>query len=482
MPKIYTKTGDTGETGLFGVAQRVSKDHRRVQAYGAVDELSAFVGSAVQTINDPHVRKMLVSIQHDLFSAGADLATPHESQLRGKLPVIDGDHCLKLEGWIDQLDACLPPLREFVLPGGTETGARLHLCRVVCRRAERLVVTLAAETQVEPAVLIYLNRLSDLFFVLSRYLNQSQGTPDVAWDKNHDGSCDQPATDAGAEEPSEFALLRQCRSPQEASAVWHAATRERWPVLFHWLDVGVALESLRYHDAVQETDLSHWPRLREAVGEAEAISRLRESPVIVAQSQAAVCHDVSEAATAAAEFQARRCTQLDFLRNDPNGARLESLLRPTIQERAAGGCREELSPQQWPELYQCVAAVMQTEAMRQVMGQPRISHYEVTLGLQNLEAHGVGWHRDQYWPDHPHAITVIISLLDDSAEKGGAFLVYDDRANELLHFHRGRLQTTLIDNNSPRNGRLFHAVSQYLGDDTARHTLIVQCVLASSGG
>ena len=180
--KIYTRIGDTGETGLFG-GERVSKDHRRVAAYGDVDELNASIGAAVAAAPPDFEAALLERIQRDLFTVGAELATPDPARLAKALsgpPVGDGDTA-ELEAAIDRLDATLPPLRNFILPGGTPKGAALHLARTVCRRAERSVVTLARDTAVSPAIVKYLNRLSDLLFVLARAANARAGRGDVTW-------------------------------------------------------------------------------------------------------------------------------------------------------------------------------------------------------------------------------------------------------------------------------------------------------------
>lgn len=183
--KIYTKTGDTGDTGLFG-GGRVPKSHPRVDAYGTVDELNSFVGLAVVTVLDDHVRAGLEAIQHDLFTLGAILATPPPEAARPipETPDAPLDRIAEMENWIDQATAELDELRDFILPGGTRGAALLHVCRTVCRRAERSVVALAAEDSVEEGVLPYLNRLSDLFFVWARLENHRGGEPDVLWQQD----------------------------------------------------------------------------------------------------------------------------------------------------------------------------------------------------------------------------------------------------------------------------------------------------------
>ncbi len=181
LSRIYTKSGDQGETGL-GDGTRVRKDHTRVAAYGSVDELNAVLGLFLAEENLPEtLRNLLTTIQNDLFDVGADLCVPTladekpEQMLR-----VQSRQAQRLETWIDQYNEHLEPLNSFVLPGGTKAAAWCHLARTVCRRAERDVVTLMAQETVNPEVLVYLNRLSDLLFVLSRHLN-ADGKKDVLW-------------------------------------------------------------------------------------------------------------------------------------------------------------------------------------------------------------------------------------------------------------------------------------------------------------
>ena len=180
--KIYTKTGDEGETGLFG-GERVPKDHRRVAAYGDVDELNAAVGLARATAPVDFEDSLLQTIQRDLFTVGAELATPDPARLAKALggPPLGDAEVTALEQAIDRLDAGLPPLKAFILPGGAPKGAAFHVARTVCRRAERTVVSLARETPVSPAIRRYLNRLSDLLFVLARAANARAGAGDLPW-------------------------------------------------------------------------------------------------------------------------------------------------------------------------------------------------------------------------------------------------------------------------------------------------------------
>jgi len=182
--KIYTRTGDAGDTGLFG-GGRVSKDHHRVAAYGTVDELNAHVGWAVAAVKDPEIRGRLELLQHDLFAIGANLASvPREDGERHPhLPPLPGARVPDMERWIDEVDAELPPLTQFILPGGTPGAAALHVSRTICRRAERAVVHLATLEPVGEEVVVYLNRLSDLFFALARLENHRAGVADVTWRK-----------------------------------------------------------------------------------------------------------------------------------------------------------------------------------------------------------------------------------------------------------------------------------------------------------
>ncbi len=178
--KIYTKTGDAGETGLFD-GTRVSKADARVEANGTVDELSAWLGFARADGPDSDLDDMLARIQGDLLAAGALLADPRRKiAARVEKAALGEDDVRRLEAWIDVLDAALPPLRRFLLAGGSPTGAKLHLARAVCRRAERTVVALGA-AEVDPVVVIYLNRLSDLLFVMARAANLRAGRPEPEW-------------------------------------------------------------------------------------------------------------------------------------------------------------------------------------------------------------------------------------------------------------------------------------------------------------
>jgi cob(I)alamin adenosyltransferase len=180
--KIYTKTGDTGDTGLFG-GGRVPKSHARVAAYGDVDELNSAIGVARATAPVDLFDAELETIQRDLFAIGGHLATPDPDKVRTALAKAElGDARVgDLERRIDEADRELPPLSAFVLPAGAPKAAALHLARTICRRAERTVVALARNGEVPPLFLAYLNRLSDLLFTLSRVANYRAGRGDVTW-------------------------------------------------------------------------------------------------------------------------------------------------------------------------------------------------------------------------------------------------------------------------------------------------------------
>jgi cob(I)alamin adenosyltransferase len=178
--KIYTKTGDAGETSLFD-GTRVSKTDPRVAAYGDVDELQACLGVARAAGVPKDLDEMCVSLQRDLFALGARLADPsHKIAKRVEKIVINDDSVTRLEGWIDRLDAEIPALRHFILSDGAPAGAALHLARTVCRRAERAVLSLGKDA-VEPVVLVYLNRLSDLLFTMARAANHRAGSTETPW-------------------------------------------------------------------------------------------------------------------------------------------------------------------------------------------------------------------------------------------------------------------------------------------------------------
>ena len=180
--KIYTKTGDAGETGLFG-GGRVAKDHPRVEAYGDVDELNAVIGMARAVELMPRIDEVLVPVQRDLFAIGALLATPDRDKMAQHLQKarIDEHRIAELEQAIDDAERELEPLRAFILPGGTPKAAALHVARTVCRRAERHVVRLQHAVDLPALAVIYLNRLSDLLFTLARLANKRAGAGEVTW-------------------------------------------------------------------------------------------------------------------------------------------------------------------------------------------------------------------------------------------------------------------------------------------------------------
>jgi cob(I)alamin adenosyltransferase len=180
--KIYTKTGDTGSTGLFG-GGRVTKSHPRVDAYGEVDELNATIGLAMAIEPLARIDDVLAPIQHDLFAIGALLATPDREKMERHLEKasLTDARIAELERAIDAGDEELEPLKAFIMPGGTKKAAALHVARTVCRRAERRVVELAAAEDIPSLVVIYLNRLSDLLFTLARVANRTGGSGEVQW-------------------------------------------------------------------------------------------------------------------------------------------------------------------------------------------------------------------------------------------------------------------------------------------------------------
>lgn len=180
--KIYTRTGDLGDTGLFG-GGRVQKDDPRVAAYGDVDELNSTIGVAGAIEPSEQIDELLLGLQRDLFSIGALLATPDLEKMEQHLVKarIDDARILELEHAIDAAEGELEPLKAFIIPGGSGKGAVLHLARTVCRRAERAVVGLARTTTIPPIVVIYLNRLSDLLFVLARLANKRASATEVTW-------------------------------------------------------------------------------------------------------------------------------------------------------------------------------------------------------------------------------------------------------------------------------------------------------------
>ncbi len=192
--RVYTRRGDQGETGLAG-GQRVPKDAVRIEAYGTVDELNAFIGVARETAAElasrhPAMAEMVAilrRVQHELFNAGSILATLAEDVHPRQARVTDTE-IAQLEAEIDRMNEGLPALRSFVLPGGCRLNAELHVCRTVCRRAERICVTLAREQEVEGAIVRYLNRLSDALFVWSRWVSHTLGVAEILWEPNRAAS------------------------------------------------------------------------------------------------------------------------------------------------------------------------------------------------------------------------------------------------------------------------------------------------------
>ncbi len=177
--KIYTKTGDQGETSLFA-GGRVTKDHLRVEAYGTVDELNSMLGWARALALPETADAWLTRAQNELFTVGADLATPLDAEAEW-LVRLAPDAMLWLEAAIDQMDAELPPLKNFILPGGTPAAAAVHVARTICRRAERICVQLSHAEAINTAVIAYLNRLSDFLFVLARWINAQLGESETKW-------------------------------------------------------------------------------------------------------------------------------------------------------------------------------------------------------------------------------------------------------------------------------------------------------------
>jgi len=178
---LYTKTGDQGDTALFD-GTRVLKSDARVDAYGEVDELNAWLGLARAHDPGPRVDEMLGQIQQDLFAVGSTLADPrHRIAARVTKAALDDADIARLEGWIDEVDVEAPPLRRFILAGGTPAGALLHLARTVCRRAERRIVGLGLESDDARLVVVYVNRLSDLLFAMARAVNHRRGVPEIEW-------------------------------------------------------------------------------------------------------------------------------------------------------------------------------------------------------------------------------------------------------------------------------------------------------------
>jgi len=180
LSKIYTRTGDSGTTGL-GDGSRIAKDSLRVEAYGTIDELNSQIGLVIAFGLDDSIAEQLLDRQHELFDLGSELCVPGYSAIKDS-------HVKALENILDEHNANLPALKEFILPGGNLPAATCHIARTVCRRSERLVVSLAREENINPPVVKYLNRLSDLLFVLCRVLARQGGQTEILWDKNRHSS------------------------------------------------------------------------------------------------------------------------------------------------------------------------------------------------------------------------------------------------------------------------------------------------------
>ena len=183
ITKVYTRTGDQGTTGL-GSGARVSKSSLRIESYGTVDELNACMGLCALHCNGDELAGWIQKIQNDLFDLGSDLCVPEDDKKKWNIPGIEKEHVDWLEKIIDHCQESLKPLEEFILPGGTPGAAHLHVARTVCRRAERILVDLMAEEDTGPWVLAYLNRLSDLLFVLARFQNLQEGVEDIYWKRD----------------------------------------------------------------------------------------------------------------------------------------------------------------------------------------------------------------------------------------------------------------------------------------------------------
>lgn len=178
--KIYTKTGDKGETSLIG-GTRVPKYHQRVEAYGTLDELNSYIGLIRDLIDQPDLSKELLAVENCLFVAESQLATDPDADVRKSLPEITENDVKVLEDAIDKMNELLKPLQYFILPGGHPISSHCHIARCICRRAERIVIQLSTTTEVSPMVLKYINRLSDYLFVLARLVLSQHGIPEIEW-------------------------------------------------------------------------------------------------------------------------------------------------------------------------------------------------------------------------------------------------------------------------------------------------------------
>src|SRR6201989_2749875 len=183
--KIYTKTGDTGKTSLIG-GTKVPKSHIRIQTYGTVDELNAFTGLLKDQLSDTHSRELLLEIQDRLFTIGSALACDPGKEIAMKIPDLKESDILLLENEIDQMNSKLPEMKSFILPGGHVSVSTAHICRTICRRAERLIVELDEKEHLDqPLIIKYLNRLSDYFFVLARWIGHLLGAAEIKWNPRH---------------------------------------------------------------------------------------------------------------------------------------------------------------------------------------------------------------------------------------------------------------------------------------------------------
>ena len=180
MGKIYTKSGDKGDTSLIG-GKRVSKASRRIEAYGNIDEANAILGVINAVIRDEEVRTLLANIQNELFTLGSDLADPSYPDNPYNIPRINEEMVKSIERMIDRYDEEIGEIRYFILPGGSKGGALLHLARTIIRRAERNIIRLADEEKINPMIIEYVNRLSDLLFILARVINKREGIEDIPW-------------------------------------------------------------------------------------------------------------------------------------------------------------------------------------------------------------------------------------------------------------------------------------------------------------
>ncbi len=180
---VYTKTGDSGTTALVG-GTRVSKNHIRLEAYGTIDELNSHLGILVTYLTEKHDADFVQDVQHKLFAIGSHLATDQEKTSLKCASVITGGHVESIEQEIDAADEQLSELHGFILPGGSRGSAQCHVCRTVCRRAERRILALAETCIISPELLAYVNRLSDYLFVLSRKINKQQGNAEIFWDNS----------------------------------------------------------------------------------------------------------------------------------------------------------------------------------------------------------------------------------------------------------------------------------------------------------